>query len=92
VTSSSVFSYEHVLLSLHLDGETGEVYHVGVSAPGELTALNGNGNKKTKEKERVSVKLVKASQGPQPKLNRPVILDAEGKVPEKEPEKSFFQK
>ena len=36
--------------------------------------------------------VVQAVQAPVPVLNRPVELTAEGKVPEKEAEKSFMQK
>jgi hypothetical protein len=90
VTSASVFSHEQVLVSLHLDGESGEAFHVDISVPAVSTAPKGG--EKSDEDTRLLVDLIKARPGPEPKLNSPVILDAEGKVPEKEPEKSFIQK
>jgi hypothetical protein len=35
---------------------------------------------------------VKRSAGPQPVLNKPIVLNAEGKIDVKEPEKGFLQK
>ncbi|KAI9672037.1 MAG: hypothetical protein M1829_004581 [Trizodia sp. TS-e1964] len=39
-----------------------------------------------------SVTLATANPGPKPHLNRPVVLTAEGKLPEVVPEKTLFQK
>ncbi|KAI9729756.1 MAG: hypothetical protein M1834_006707 [Cirrosporium novae-zelandiae] len=38
------------------------------------------------------IQLVKPAAAPQPHLNRPVVLNEDGKVSETEPEKTFFQK
>jgi hypothetical protein len=89
VTKASVFSAELILLSLHLDGQ-GKVYHVSASIlPTSSTTPKGG---KEGSEDRVLVELVKAKNGPEPKLNKPVVLDADGRIPEKEPEKTFFQK
>ncbi|KAH0556314.1 hypothetical protein GP486_005757 [Trichoglossum hirsutum] len=38
------------------------------------------------------VKVVRGGPGPEPVLNRPVVLSEDGKVPEPEPERTFLQK
>lgn len=74
-------------LRLHLDAH-GDVYHVGFSA----TPLIGKGDG-SPQTEELKVELVEQQPGPQPHLNKPVVVNAEGKVDEgKEPEKSFLQK
>lgn len=44
------------------------------------------------KREELVVDLVRQVAGPKPVLNRPVVLNAEGKVDEKTEEKGFFQK
>jgi hypothetical protein len=70
-------------ISLHMDKD-GNIYHVGFSASAKTTG----------EKEDVIVELVPMAAGPEPLLNKPVILNAEGKVDKPNPEdnKSFLQK
>jgi hypothetical protein len=80
VTSAASFSDEyHKKIIVHVD-ETGEPYHVGFS-----TTAKGSGDE-------VEVEIVKRSPGPKPVLNKPIVLNAEGKLEGKEPEKSFLQK
>jgi hypothetical protein len=70
-------------ISLHTD-KNGNVYHIGFSASA----------KEVGEKDAVVVEVVPMSAGPEPLLNKPVILNAEGKVdtPNPEDNKSFLQK
>lgn len=67
--------------------ERGEVWYVGFST----RAIGGEGGKEG-DKDEVAVEVVKRGKGPEPVLNRPVVLNAEGKLDGKEPEKSFLQK
>lgn len=46
----------------------------------------------SKHDEQVIVEVVKASPAPAPHLNKPVVLDADGKLPKKEQEQTFLQK
>ncbi|KAJ4349993.1 uncharacterized protein N0V89_008614 [Didymosphaeria variabile] len=64
---------------VHLD-EKGEPYHVGFS-----TSDKGVG-------EELEVLVVRKEAGPKPVLNKPVVLNADGRIDSKEPEKSFLQK
>ncbi|GAB7351453.1 hypothetical protein MBLNU459_g2115t1 [Dothideomycetes sp. NU459] len=74
-------------LRLHLDA-SGELYHVGFSAIPNLSTSGDSGHK-----EDLKVELVEEQNGPRPHLNKPVVVNAEGKVDDgKEPEKTFFQK
>jgi hypothetical protein len=80
VTSAASFSDQyHKKIVVHVD-ENGEPYHVGF-----CTSVKGSGDK-------VEVEIVRRSPGPQPVLNKPIVLNAEGKLEGKEPEKSFLQK
>ncbi|KAF2232487.1 hypothetical protein EV356DRAFT_534596 [Viridothelium virens] len=91
VTSGSQFESDYAkTIVLHLDHE-GRPFHVGFSAsvPSE--------DKKSGEKiiqgfDSLKVVLKPPVQGPQPHLNKPVVLNPDGKVDEKEPEKTFLQK
>ncbi|KAF1953640.1 hypothetical protein CC80DRAFT_142919 [Byssothecium circinans] len=83
VTSAASFAEQYKQkFVVHVD-EKGEVYHVGFSA-----SAKGNGG----DKKEVDVEVVKKGAGPKPVLNKPVVLNAEGKIESKEPEKSFLQK
>lgn len=42
--------------------------------------------------EQPTLEIIKQRSAPAPVLNKPVILDSEGKTPSNEPEKTFFQK
>lgn len=71
---------------LHLNAN-GELYHVGFKASNQPSS-----SKTGKAKDGLSVEVVKVLPGPAPHLNKPVVLNAEGQVPEAPPEKSFLQK
>ncbi|KAF2788484.1 hypothetical protein K505DRAFT_421084 [Melanomma pulvis-pyrius CBS 109.77] len=80
VTSAASFADEYKKkFVIHVD-EKGEVYHVGFGA-----SARGSGDE-------VEVEVVKRGSGAKPALNRPIVLNAEGKLETKEPEKSFLQK
>jgi hypothetical protein len=66
----------------------GEIYHVGFKAHD----VENIGKKSVKAKDELAVEVVKMARGPTPVLNKPVALNAEGKLDDKEPEKSFLQK
>lgn len=86
-TSASNFAPEKdkkVLLHLNTNGE---LYHVGFKASDQPSS-----SKTGKGKHGLSVEVVKMQQGPTPHLNKPVVLNAEGQVEDKEPEKTFLQK
>jgi hypothetical protein len=80
VTSAASFAEQyHKKFVIHVD-EQGEPYHVGFG-----TSAKGSGDE-------VEVEIVKRSPGPKPVLNKPIVLNADGKLDSKEPEKSFLQK
>ncbi|KAL5115773.1 hypothetical protein ACEQ8H_006381 [Pleosporales sp. CAS-2024a] len=80
VTSAASFSDEyHKKFVIHVD-EHGEPFHIGFG-----TSAKRAGNE-------VDVEIVKRVSGPKPALNKPIVLNAEGKIESKEPEKSFLQK
>ncbi|KAF1978514.1 hypothetical protein BU23DRAFT_449776 [Bimuria novae-zelandiae CBS 107.79] len=80
LTSAASFAEEYKKkFVVHVD-EKGEPYHVGFS-----TSEKGAGGE-------LEVEIVKREAGPRPVLNRPIVLNAEGRIDSKEPEKSFFQK
>ena len=71
--------------TLHLD-ESGNVYHVGFKT---RVAKPADGQRPEAEAQ-VDVEV--RTRGPQPTLNKPVVLNADGKLDAKEPEKTFLQK
>lgn len=80
VTSAASFAEQyHKKFIVHVD-EKGEPYHVGFG-----TSVKGAGAE-------VEVEIVKRNPGPKPVLNKPIVLNAEGKLDGKEPEKTFLQK
>jgi hypothetical protein len=80
VTSAASFSDQyHKKFIIHVD-EKGEPFHVGFG-----TSAKGSGDE-------VEVEIKKRNVGPKPILNKPIVLNAEGKLEGKEPEKSFLQK
>jgi hypothetical protein len=82
VTSAASFADEyHKKFVIHVD-ETGEPYHVGF----------GTSAKRTGDQVEAEVEIVKRTPGPKPVLNKPIVLNAEGKIDSKEPEKGFLQK
>lgn len=81
VTSAASFSTQyHQKFVLHVD-DKGIPFHIGFSTSAP----------KTKD-DRVSVEIVQRAPGPKPVLNKPIVLNAEGKIETKEPEKTFLQK
>ena len=82
VTSAANFADQyHKKFVIHVD-ERGEPFHVGFG-----TSAKGSG-----DSNEVEVEIVKRAVGPKPVLNKPIVLNAEGKLETKEPEKSFLQK
>jgi len=80
VTSAASFADQyHKKFVVHVD-EKGAPYHVGFG-----TSAKGAGDD-------VTVEIVKRSPGPKPVLNKPIVLNAEGKLEDKEPEKTLLQK
>lgn len=95
VTSAASFDTKYQQkISLHLDDD-GSVWHVGFSAYPKPKSIVQNANMKIDtitDASQVVVEIIKPSAGPTPVLNKPVVLTAEGKVQEKEPEKGMLQK
>jgi len=80
VTSAASFSDQyHKRLFVHVD-ERGEPFHVGFGTSSKTSG------------EKVEVEIVKRVAGPKPVLNKPIVLNAEGKLETTEPEKTFLQK
>ncbi|EOA82886.1 hypothetical protein ACJQWK_04463 [Exserohilum turcicum] len=80
VTSAASFSEQyHKKFVIHVD-DKGEPFHVGLS-----TAAKGSGSE-------VEIEVLRKNTGPKPVLNKPIVLNAEGKVGSDEPEKTFLQK
>jgi hypothetical protein len=80
LTSAASFADEYrKKFVVHVD-EKGEPYHIGFAA-----VERGAG-------EDLEVEIVKREAGPRPVLNKPIVLNAEGKIDTKEPEKTFIQK
>ena len=83
-------------LRLWVDGE-GAVFHVGfTSEPVQVVPVEKG--RKTQQQEKserqdtLLVEVVPQRAAPQPQLNKPIVLNAEGKVDGKEPEKSLLQR
>jgi hypothetical protein len=80
VTSAASFADQyHKKFVVHVD-EQGAPYHVGLGTSAKSAGKD------------VEVEIVKRSTGPKPVLNKPIVLNAEGKLEEKEPEKTLLQK
>ena len=91
VTSGSHFDDGKAkTLVLHLDHE-GHPFHVGFGAS-TLSREKQGERKKSGASEGLEVVVKAPAQGPQPHLNKPVVLSADGKADEKEPEKTLIQK
>jgi hypothetical protein len=81
VTSAANFADEYKKkFVVHVD-EKGEAYHVGFG-----TSVKGD------DKEDVVVEVVRRGVGAKPVLNKPIVLNAEGKIDNKVEEKTFLQK
>lgn len=80
VTSAAGFSDQyHKKFVIHID-DKGDPFHVGFS-----TRAKGSENE-------VEVEILRKNAGPQPVLNKPIVLNADGKLGSDEPEKTFLQK
>ncbi|KAI9802920.1 MAG: hypothetical protein M1825_002151 [Sarcosagium campestre] len=80
VVSSKAFDKGHARYVELLLGPDDEVLHVGFQAA--VSSDDGA----------IGVKVVRPSRGPLPELERPLVVDESGRVPQKEPEKSLLQK
>ncbi|KAF2262612.1 hypothetical protein CC78DRAFT_413242, partial [Lojkania enalia] len=80
LTSAASFSDEYKKKFVLYVTEKGEPYHVGFG-----TSARGQGDE-------VVVEIAKKGLGPKPVLNKPIVLNADGKLEGKEPEKTFLQK
>jgi hypothetical protein len=65
----------------------GQLYHIGFQSS-DISSSSKIGT----EKNGLGVEEMRMQRGPAPHLNKKVVLSADGKVEEKEPEKSFLQK
>ncbi|KAI9673377.1 MAG: hypothetical protein M1817_002839 [Caeruleum heppii] len=74
-------------LVFHLDPRTGRVGYVGFHA-----WMKGQGKTLQEAEHEIHVRVITPETGKRPHLDRPVLVDAEGREPEPEIEKSMFQK
>jgi hypothetical protein len=80
VTSAASFEEQYKKkFTIHVD-EKGEPYHIGFG-----TSARGGGNE-------VEIEVLKKAAGPRPALNKPIVLNQDGKLATEEPQKSFLQK
>ncbi|KAI9689766.1 MAG: hypothetical protein M1822_009648 [Bathelium mastoideum] len=96
VTSGSQFvgNNREKTLTLHLD-QDGRPFHVGfgASAPSPSEEKKqGKGKTAAAGEGGLNVVVKTPVRGPQPHLNKPIVLSQDGKLQEKEPEKTFLQK
>lgn len=90
VTSAASFQPEFQgTISLHVNAD-GDVWRVAFHSSRKSVPSSPNGSDTGDDKPRVQ--LLRPAPAPQPHLNRPVVLSPDGKLPEKEVEKSFLQK
>lgn len=86
-TSSENFSPgKEKKILLHVNTQ-GELYHIGFKTSGL-----GSSSKIGTGKDEMSVEVLQIQKGQGPHVNKPVVLNAEGRVDDKEPEKTFLQK
>ena len=91
-TASNFSPAKDKKIQLHLN-TAGDLYHIGfVASSLPSSSKNGKGKQSGNAQDGLSVEVVRMQKGPEPHLNKPVVLSADGKVPQKEPEKSFLQK
>ncbi|KAI9885823.1 MAG: hypothetical protein M1823_002402 [Watsoniomyces obsoletus] len=84
ITDGATLDEKHSrIVSLHLD-EQDNIWHV------DLRRSDAGPSKQSRDD--IQVELVRATPGPEPILNQPLVLDDQGKIPEPPVEKSFFQK
>ncbi len=91
-TSTSAASFQPEFkgtISLHVSAE-GEVWRVAFHSSSPSLKINHyDGEEGT---DWPMVEILRPAPAPQPHLNKPVMLSPDGKVPEKEVERSFLQK
>lgn len=91
-----------VVVTLRLD-EAGDVWHVEFSSNSSVRLLPfvfffffpfyiSEYSDEDLQSSTPKVTILKSTPGPQPHLNKPVVLTPEGKIPEVEIEKTFLQK
>lgn len=96
VTSAASFDAKYQQkLHLHLD-EDGKIWHVAIStipkpAPTKGQMVKGK-RQPAQEAPQLVIEILPTVPAPSPILNKPVVLNAEGKVEGKEPEKTLLQK
>lgn len=91
VPSNVLSSLNSHTIQLLYDESSREIYHVGL-IQSALISCTPNPSKPC-PKQSLNAELVKASPAPSPHLNKPIVLDEEGKLQgDKPPEKSFLQK
>jgi hypothetical protein len=95
LTSRSSFTASIPTLTLFL-GPHNEVHHVSLSFASLPTSPPGAGKLSRRSKagsaSQLDVKFVVPSPGPNPSLNSPIVLSADGTGPEEVVEKTLFQK
>jgi len=94
VTSAESFDGKYQQkLSLHID-EEGEVWHVGISTQLKPVPSKAKGQVQQTSQDipQIVVEIVMPTPGASPLLNKPVVLNADGKIPQKDQEKTLFQK
>lgn len=90
VTSAASFKPEFQgTISLHVSAE-GEAWRVAFHSSRKSVPSSQNGGDTRDDQPKVEI--LRPAPAPQPHLNRPVVLSPDGKLPEKEVEKSFLQK
>lgn len=72
--------------------EAREAAEAGKKKPSKPSPKTKNKGAEVKENPQPMVDVIKQGQGPSPHLNKPVVLNQEGKVDDKEPEKTLLQK
>lgn len=92
VTSQSALSDGPKKLKLYLD-DKGDVWHLSYSSLPTTTTTTTTTKTTTAGHETLHVELVPLQKGPQPHLNKPIVLNNQGKpAADQEDQKSFLQK
>ena len=97
VTAAGLFAGDRQkTLRLHLDAE-GKVWHVGFhsvpkTADAAVKGKKAAADQEGAESDALHIELLPANEGPQPHLNKPVVINKEGKPEGGVEEKTFLQK
>lgn len=84
-------------LELMVDAQ-GEPLHVALRSVHtqplavKTSKQSGSAQSPPPQQRPITVEIVRQLPGPQPELNKPVVLSPDGKLEDKEPEKTFLQK